>query len=224
MNASKFEEISKSSGSSSIASFFAKKENENAEIQKQSAQKSEIKTSADSSSNGAAITIDPEKTDVSYVRNEIDQSIMNELPDDIQNEIKQFLGVSSKTSERVKRTSNGIQKYAVSQSVDDTKLTQQSRSTAGNTNTESEQSAQKYDDIGQSTRTVVKPSDNTEFARCSKCGQQISKSKMDEHTDFHFAFELQKRSGISLDSMQTEEPPKKKQKRAISKFFVPKGR
>ena len=223
MNASKFEEISKSSGSSSIASFFAKKESEDAEIQKQSfAQKNEIKTSADSSSSGA-ITTNPEATDVSYVRNEIDQSIMNELPDDIQNEIKQFLGVSSKTSERVKRTSNGIQKYAVSQSVDDTKLTQ-SRSTAGNTNTEPVQSAQKYDDIGEGTRTVVKPSDNTEFARCSKCGQQISKSKMDEHTDFHFAFELQKRSGISLDSMQTEEPPKKKQKGTISKFFVPKGR
>jgi hypothetical protein len=223
LNASKFEEISKSSGSSSIASFFAKKESEDAEIQKQSfAQKNEIKTSADSSSSGA-ITTNPEATDVSYVRNEIDQSIMNELPDDIQNEIKQFLGVSSKTSERVKRTSNGIQKYAVSQSVDDTKLTQ-SRSTAGNTNTEPVQSAQKYDDIGEGTRTVVKPSDNTEFARCSKCGQQISKSKMDEHTDFHFAFELQKRSGISLDSMQTEEPPKKKQKGTISKFFVPKGR
>jgi hypothetical protein len=224
LNASKFEEISKSSGSSSIASFFAKKESEDAEIQKQSfAQKNEIKTSADSYSNGA-ITTNPETTDVSYVRNEIDKSIMNELPDDIQNEIKQFLGVSSKTSERVKRTSNGIQKYAVSQSVNDTKLTQQSRSTAGNTNTEPEQSAQKYDDIGEGTRTVVKPSDSTEFARCSKCGQQISKSKMDEHTDFHFAFELQKRSGISLDSMQTEEPPKKKQKGTISKFFVPKGR
>ena len=168
MNASKFEEISKSSGSSSIASFFAKKENENAEIQKQSfAQKNEIKTSADSSSNGA-ITTNPETTDVSYARNEIDQSIMNELPDDIQNEIKQFFGVSSKTSERVKRTSNGIQKYAVSQSVDDTKLTQQSRSIAGNTSAEPEQSAQKYDDIGEGTRTVVKPSDNTEFARCSK--------------------------------------------------------
>ena len=163
-----------------------------------------------------AVKNNTEATGISYVRDEIDKSVMDELPDDIRNEIKQFLGVSK---QQVKRTSNGIQKYTVSQSGDDTKLKQPCDAAETSVTTESKQ---KYDNITEDTTTVVSPSD--EFTPCSKCRQQIRKSKMDEHTDFHFALDLQKRGRMTLDSMQTQEPPKKRKKGKISNFFVSGGR
>lgn len=222
MNASKFEEISKSSGAPSIASFFAKKQSEDGGIQKQpsSEQTDEIKAPSNPCPDvTSADNLEP--TNHSYVRDEIDQSIMNELPDDIRNEIRQFLGVP-KNPERIKRTSNGIEKYTVSRNTDDTKLTQ-THSITGNT-TDRTLCTKTNDNIIGNTKTDLKTSDNASFTRCSKCGQQIAESKMDEHTDFHFALDLQKRGGITLDSLQADEPPKKRQKGTISKFFVPKGR
>lgn len=50
-----------------------------------------------------------------YTPDEIDQSIVNELPQEIRSEIQAFLG-TPKTSERSKRTCNGIAKYAISES------------------------------------------------------------------------------------------------------------
>ncbi len=147
---------------------------------------------------------------------------MSELPDDIRNEIKQFL-VVPKTSERAKRTSNGIEKYTVSRSADDTKLTQ-INDTVGST-TDKTKSSQTNNNITGDTKTDLKPVNHAGFIRCSKCGQKIPRSKTDEHTDFHFALELQNRGGnMHSDSLQTDEPPKKKLKGTISKFFVPKGR
>jgi hypothetical protein len=222
LNASKFEEISKSSGASSIASFFPKKQSEDGGIQKQpsSEQTDEIKVPSNPCPDVTS-TDNLEPTNHSYVRDEIDQSIMNELPDDIRNEIRQFLGVP-KNPERIKRTSNGIEKYTVSRNTDDTKLTQ-THSITGNT-TDRTLCTKTNDNIIGNTKTDLKTSDNASFTRCSKCGQQIAESKMDEHTDFHFALDLQKRGGITLDSLQADEPPKKRQKGTISKFFVPKGR
>ena len=215
MNASKFEVTSKSSGASSIASFFAKKDTEDAGVEKQSncEQMAEIKSPLDN----RCPSLEP--TDAAYVRDEIDQSIMNELPDDIRNEIQQFLGVS-KAPERTKRTSKGIEKYTVC------------RNTTGGI--KSTQTKDVSDDkimppqANNDTLGDAKPGDNISgsdgFICCSKCGQQIAESKLDEHNDFHFALEVQKRSEITLDNLQADEPPKKKRKGTISNFFVAKGR
>lgn len=166
-----------------------------------------IKTPSNTSLD-TSTTSNVEPTAFSYVRDEIDQTIMNELPNEIRNEIEQFLGIP-KTVERNKRTSNGIEKYTISKNS----------FCANETN-----STATTDSMTESKQSDSKTLDNAGSFRCSKCGKQVAKSKMDEHNDFHFAIELQKRGEIALNSLQTEEPPKKRQKGNISNFFVPKGR
>ena len=214
MNASKFESTSKSSGASSIASFFAKKESKDGEIEKQSdcEQTDKMKTPSNRSPSVNS-TDNLESADVTYERDEIDQSIMNELPNDIRGEIQQFLGVS-KIPGRAKRTSKGIEKYTVCRNTtDETKSTQAKELSSRKTS----------DDISEKTKTDLKISVDYGFIRCSKCGQEIAEAKMDEHNDFHFALEVQKQGEITLDNLPAE-PPKKRRKGTISNFFVSKGR
>ena len=213
MNASKFEEISKSSGVSSIASFFVKKEEKDDDIQeKKNLQNTDEMKSLANSDNNTAIMDNLEPTEFSYARDEIDQSIMKELPDDIKNEIQQFVGVT-KTPEQTKRTSNGIEKYTVCRKNDETKMTE-SNEIIGNTT----------DELKCTSATEDSNSKSAGFSNCSKCGQEIAESKMEEHNDFHFAMELQKEGEMTFKSYQSTEPPKKRQKGTISKFFVTKGK
>ncbi|XP_028393439.1 DNA polymerase eta-like [Dendronephthya gigantea] len=216
LNASKFEDISKSSGASSIVSFFAKKE-KNDEEETDSAEN-------EAPSNTCTLSTDNlESTDfISYERDEIDHDIVNELPKEIRNEIQQFLG-TSKTSERSKRTSSGIEKYTIPRntiSTDQTKITKTNASETGIYDG-------KYGGVQLITENPTSDSEsshNSEFICCSKCSMKIEKSKMDEHQDYHFALELQKGNEILVDHLQNREPPKKRQKGTISSFFVPKGR
>ena len=203
MSASKFEEISKASASSSIASFFTKNEDTKTRNEDEARDTNELvpEEISQARTNACPATVpgDLEATEFSYERDEIDQTIMNELPHDIRNEIEKFLGVS-KAQKQTKRTSKGIQKYAISRHTDTGNATKSREIVHGNTKT----------------------SENEEFQRCSKCGQKIEESKMDEHNDFHFALELQKQGDKMFDALHTREPPKKRQKGSISQFFPPK--
>lgn len=216
LNASKFEEKFKSSATSSIASFFATKINEDVGKEKEptSEQTEEIKQVQSSTfcENPTTNTIEPRN--LSYQRSEIDQSAMHELPYDICNEIQRFLGVP-KTPERVKRTSNGIEKYTVKQTQ--TNIAKANDKNKGKT-THVSFPRITNDDITGDVKTSVKDG----YFLCSKCGQEMEESKKEEHKDFHFALDLHKRSIITLDGLQADEPPKKRQKGTISKFFLSK--
>ncbi|XP_068750811.1 DNA polymerase eta-like [Montipora capricornis] len=64
---------------------------------------------------------------------------------------------------------------------------------------------------------------NAELVKCEKCSLEFSPWHMPEHSDYHFAVELQRfeRSSAGASSFSAE-PPKKKQRTTIESFFSPK--
>lgn len=257
MSASKFQETSRTKGSSSIASFFAKKENHDNreeidpdqrftldEARKAASYEETLIESSSQTNKEAQAVLDSDEEQVTnvelectddesrqslscsvveandgksgtfnYVRDEIDQSIVDQLPDDIRNEIESFLR-TQKPPERNKRCSNGIEKYAVSQA-----------------STPSTFSMEKYmftrandDDLGtEVTLSDRASSGKSELIQCSRCCQKLSPKKMPEHLDFHFAMELHESERVT-DNFRKEEPPKKRQKCTIDSFFISKDR
>lgn len=154
---------------------------------------------------------DGDSTSFNYARDEIDQSIVKELPDDIRNEIESFLALP-KPSPRSKRCSNGIEKYTISENSTST--------------TNSITLAQTHnDDSGTTVKSsfLVTNSEKSELIQCSRCSGKFSSLEMPEHLDFHFAMELHENDRVN-DSLQKHEPPKKRKRNTIDSFFVSKER
>ena len=236
ISASKFEETSKAQGSSSIASFFDKKENHDTkclEIEKNKSftgdkeveSPSEKRTppsleftkvheisEADGEQGEDFELVEPddgESITFHYDRDEIDQSIVKELPDDIRNEIESFLGLP-KPSTRSKR--RRIEKYTISENSTST--------------TKSIPIARTHnDDVGTQIKSSFLEinSEKSELIHCTRCSGKFSSVEMPEHLDFHFAMELQENDRVN-DSLQKHKPPKKQQKNTIDSFFVSKER
>lgn len=63
---------------------------------------------------------------------------------------------------------------------------------------------------------------DVDYFVCAKCGEKIASSKKTEHGDYHFALELKDERDMTVSRPKTREPPKKRQKLKgnISNFFV----
>ena len=239
ITASKLEETSKAHGSSSIASFFDKKESRDTkclEIEKNKSftgdkeieSPSEKKmppsleftkvheiSEADGEQGEDFELVEPddgESTTFHYDRDEIDQSIVKELPDDIRNEIESFLGLPELSTRSKRRR---IEKYTISEN-----------STSRTSTTKSIPIARTHnDDVGTPIKSSFQGmnSEKSELIQCSRCSGKFSSLEMPEHLDFHFAMELHENDRVN-DSLQKPKPSKKRQKNTIDSFFVSKER
>ena len=148
-----------------------------------------------------------------YKNCKLDSSVLESLPDCIQHEIQQsflenknqvelneeeacFFG--SPASSPVKDSASGLRLN-----------TQAERSNASDGPRDS------YDNEAEHS--------NVELVKCEKCSLEFSSWQMPEHSDYHFAVELQKFERSSAGaSCFSAEPPKKKQRTTIEPFFSPK--
>lgn len=145
-----------------------------------------------------------------YMGCEIDSAVLESLPEEIRQEIKQSLAQSNHGGKKAKEGNKffGLQE-----------------STGRKENTSHNETPNTFENDGFSDgETLTKGC--TDLQKCEKCGQRLPDWEMPEHLDYHFAVELQKverksTAGANLN-ISINEPPKKKQRTTIQSFFAPK--
>ena len=151
---------------------------------------------------------------------EIDSSVLESLPDDIRREIHQSLSVKNEPGKRAKEGGDFFDVHA--SSTEKRTRSEDNGNMAVTCNTGSDNVFDAKMQVFGSNRT----GNCTDLVKCEKCGESLSHSEMPEHSDYHFALELQQGERTSSAARNTQllvsEPPKKKQRTTIQSFFSPK--
>ena len=151
---------------------------------------------------------------------EIDSSVLESLPDDIRREIQQSFSVKNEPGKRAKEGGDFFGVHA--SSTEKRKRSEDNGNMAVTCNTAS-------DIVFDAKMQVIgrnRTGGCTDLVKCDKCGESLSHWEMPEHSDYHFALELQQGERTSSAATNTQvlvsEPPKKKQRTTIQSFFSPK--
>ena len=143
---------------------------------------------------------------------EIDCSVLESLPDDIRREIQQSLLTNNERIKGAKQERNFFGSLF--------------SSTAKATISDSSLNKETHYATDDDSMNCDPMEDCTDLIKCEKCGAKLSHWEMPEHSDYHFALELQKGEKPSSAAKNSEfsitEPPKKKRRTTIQSFFTPK--
>ena len=152
---------------------------------------------------------------------EIDSSVLESLPEDIRREIQQsFAAVKNEPGKRAKEGGDFLGVHASS--------TEKKTRSEDNGNMAVTCRTGSHNVFDAKTQVIGdnRTGDCTDLVKCDKCGESLSHWEMPEHSDYHFALELQQGERTSSAARNTQllvsEPPKKKQRTTIQSFFSPK--
>ncbi|XP_068689569.1 DNA polymerase eta-like [Montipora foliosa] len=147
-----------------------------------------------------------------YQNCKLDSSVLESLPDCVQREIQQsFLKNKNQVELNEEEACFGSPASSpVKDSASGLRL-----NTQGERSNASDGPRDSYDNEAEHS--------NAELVKCEKSSWEFSPWQMPEHSDYHFAVDLQKfeRSSAGASSFSAE-PPKKKQRTTIESLFSPK--